>query len=132
MHNGLLTINGQNRTVTTDPQRPLLEVLREDLKLTGTKYVILDRGVQMPESQGLRKVYDNEVVVYETPRPMRRAALYHAYQLGQGNSADLDLLYSESFPYMSVLILYEQPEYTPTLPDSVPVDRTCKSHGEWA
>jgi aerobic-type carbon monoxide dehydrogenase small subunit (CoxS/CutS family) len=31
-------VNGQSHTVTTDPQRPLLEVLREDLKLTGTKY----------------------------------------------------------------------------------------------
>jgi aerobic-type carbon monoxide dehydrogenase small subunit (CoxS/CutS family) len=33
-----LTVNGQARTVTTDPDRPLLEVLREDLHLTGTKY----------------------------------------------------------------------------------------------
>jgi aerobic carbon-monoxide dehydrogenase small subunit len=32
------TVNGQPRTVTTDPQRPLLQVLREELKLTGTKY----------------------------------------------------------------------------------------------
>ena len=32
------TVNGQPRTVATDPQRPLLEVLREDLQLTGTKY----------------------------------------------------------------------------------------------
>jgi carbon-monoxide dehydrogenase small subunit len=31
-------VNGQTRTVTTNPQRPLLDVLREDLKLTGTKY----------------------------------------------------------------------------------------------
>jgi aerobic carbon-monoxide dehydrogenase small subunit len=31
-------VNGQSRTVTTDPERPLLEVLREDLQLTGTKY----------------------------------------------------------------------------------------------
>ena len=31
-------VNGQRRTVTTDPERPLLDVLREDLKLTGTKY----------------------------------------------------------------------------------------------
>ncbi len=31
-------VNGQERTVTTDPDRPLLEVLREDLQLTGTKY----------------------------------------------------------------------------------------------
>jgi aerobic-type carbon monoxide dehydrogenase small subunit (CoxS/CutS family) len=32
------TVNGQKRTVTTDPRRPLLDVLREDLHLTGTKY----------------------------------------------------------------------------------------------
>jgi aerobic-type carbon monoxide dehydrogenase small subunit (CoxS/CutS family) len=32
------TVNGQRKTVTTDPQRPLLEVLREDLQLTGPKY----------------------------------------------------------------------------------------------
>lgn len=33
-----LTINGQAATVETAPERTLLEVLREDLKLTGTKY----------------------------------------------------------------------------------------------
>jgi aerobic-type carbon monoxide dehydrogenase small subunit (CoxS/CutS family) len=32
------TVNGQPASVTSDPQRPLLDVLREDLKLTGTKY----------------------------------------------------------------------------------------------
>ncbi|HLH56654.1 MAG TPA: (2Fe-2S)-binding protein [Verrucomicrobiae bacterium] len=32
------SVNGQPRTITTDPQRSLLEVLREDLHLTGTKY----------------------------------------------------------------------------------------------
>src|SRR4051812_37725733 len=32
------TVNGERRTVTTDPQRPLLDVLREELQLTGTKY----------------------------------------------------------------------------------------------
>jgi aerobic-type carbon monoxide dehydrogenase small subunit (CoxS/CutS family) len=31
------TVNGTRQTVTTDPQRPLLEVLREDLQLTGAK-----------------------------------------------------------------------------------------------
>lgn len=31
-------VNGEPRTVTTDPDRPLLEVLREDFHLTGTKY----------------------------------------------------------------------------------------------
>jgi aerobic-type carbon monoxide dehydrogenase small subunit (CoxS/CutS family) len=32
------TVNGTPRGVSTDPQRPLLDVLREDLHLTGTKY----------------------------------------------------------------------------------------------
>lgn len=33
-----LTVNGEKRSVATEPQRPLLDVLREDLGLTGTKY----------------------------------------------------------------------------------------------
>ena len=33
-----LTINGQRREVTVDPSTPLLWVLREDLKMTGTKF----------------------------------------------------------------------------------------------
>src|SRR6476620_5227820 len=33
-----LTINGQRREVTVDPTTPLLWVLREELKMTGTKY----------------------------------------------------------------------------------------------
>ncbi len=33
-----LDVNGRPRTVTTDPDRPLLDVLREDLDLTGAKY----------------------------------------------------------------------------------------------
>jgi len=32
------TVNGDKRTVTTDPERSLLDVLREDLHLTGAKY----------------------------------------------------------------------------------------------
>lgn len=32
------TVNGRERSVETDRERPLLEVLREDLHLTGTKY----------------------------------------------------------------------------------------------
>ena len=32
------TVNGERRTVTTDPTRPLLDVLREELHLTGAKY----------------------------------------------------------------------------------------------
>ena len=33
-----LTVNSQQREVTADPGTPLLWVLREDLKMTGTKY----------------------------------------------------------------------------------------------
>ncbi len=33
-----LTVNGKHASVTTDRERPLLDVLREDLQLTGTKY----------------------------------------------------------------------------------------------
>jgi aerobic-type carbon monoxide dehydrogenase small subunit (CoxS/CutS family) len=33
-----LHVNGRNETVTTDAERPLLDVLREDLALTGVKY----------------------------------------------------------------------------------------------
>jgi aerobic carbon-monoxide dehydrogenase small subunit len=33
-----LTVNGKRSTVTTDPGRSLLDLLREDLALTGTKY----------------------------------------------------------------------------------------------
>jgi aerobic-type carbon monoxide dehydrogenase small subunit (CoxS/CutS family) len=33
-----LSVNGESRSVTTDPQRSLLEVLREEFHLTGTKY----------------------------------------------------------------------------------------------
>jgi aerobic-type carbon monoxide dehydrogenase small subunit (CoxS/CutS family) len=33
-----LSVNGKTRSVDTEPERPLLEVLREELGLTGTKY----------------------------------------------------------------------------------------------
>lgn len=33
-----LTVNGQRREVTADPSTPLLWVLREELKMTGTKF----------------------------------------------------------------------------------------------
>ncbi len=33
-----LSVNGQSQTITTDPERSLLHVLREELDLTGTKY----------------------------------------------------------------------------------------------
>ncbi len=86
--------------------------------ITGTKYIILDRGTQMPDGMGVKKIYDNEVVVYETPLPMRRASIYHACQLASNSISDLDLLYDENFPYMKVLLVSEAPEYQPIVPDS--------------
>ena len=38
MANYRLTVNGAQKTVDVDPSTPLLWVLREELKLTGTKY----------------------------------------------------------------------------------------------
>src|SRR3989449_4050609 len=38
MENYKLTVNGQRKEVTVDPSTSLLWVLREDLKMTGTKY----------------------------------------------------------------------------------------------
>jgi hypothetical protein len=87
-------------------------------QLTGTKYIVLDRGAQLPEEQGFVKVYDNDVTMYETPHSMRRASIYHAYQLAPNTIADLDLLYEDNFPYLSTLLVSEVPEYQPTLPDS--------------
>ena len=34
----VLSVNGESRSITTDPERTLLDVLREDLGLTGAKY----------------------------------------------------------------------------------------------
>lgn len=33
-----MTVNGKERAITSNPRRPLLDVLREDLGLTGPKY----------------------------------------------------------------------------------------------
>ena len=38
MANYQVTVNGQRKEVNADPTTPLLWVLREDLKMTGTKY----------------------------------------------------------------------------------------------
>lgn len=38
MNSYQLNVNGQRREVVVDPSAPLLWVLREDLKMTGTKY----------------------------------------------------------------------------------------------
>src|SRR3954454_15942965 len=76
------TVNGEPRAVTTDPDRPLLEVLREDLGLTGAKYgcgetqcgacsVLLDGKRVFSCRTAISKVADKEVTTIEglTPPP---------------------------------------------------------------
>jgi aerobic-type carbon monoxide dehydrogenase small subunit (CoxS/CutS family) len=65
------TLNGQTRTVRTDPDRPLLEVLREDLDLTGTKY-----GCGESECGACTVLVDG-VAVRSCVRPARTVADKH-------------------------------------------------------
>lgn len=70
------TVNGHSRTVSTDPERTLLEVLREDLQLTGAKFgcgegdcractVLLD-GSSVPACQTrMEEVSGKQVVTIE-------------------------------------------------------------------
>lgn len=91
-------------------------------QLANTKYLILNAGRKMDESLGLRQIYDQEVSVYEIPRVMRRAAIFHAYKEATGDTTDLQLLFSESFPFQKIVILEEKPEFQPVLPDSGAVE----------
>ncbi len=52
-----LMVNGKERSVTTDTRRPLLDVLREDLHLTGTKY-----GCGEGQCQACTVLIDNKPV----------------------------------------------------------------------
>jgi aerobic-type carbon monoxide dehydrogenase small subunit (CoxS/CutS family) len=69
-------VNGRNATVTTDPQRSLLDVLREDLLLTGTKYgcgegacgacaVMIDGSVVLSCTTPVSEVKDKSVTTIE-------------------------------------------------------------------
>jgi len=94
------TLNGQPRTVRTDPDRPLLEVLREDLDLTGAKYgcgesecgacTVLVDGVAVRSCvRPIRTVADKQITTIEglSPNgklhPVQEAFLAeNAYQCG--------------------------------------------------
>lgn len=95
-----LTVNGKEHALTTDPQRSLLEVLREELHLTGAKYgcgegacgacsVLLDGqrafSCSTPVSQALgKKITTIEGLADgETLHPIQQAFLDHAaFQCG--------------------------------------------------
>ncbi len=70
------SVNGQRRTVQTEPDRSLLEVLREELGLTGTKYgcgegqcaactVLLNRKPMMACQTPIRDVDGASVLTIE-------------------------------------------------------------------
>ncbi|MFH2054458.1 MAG: YfhO family protein, partial [bacterium] len=61
--------------------------------------------------------------VYEVPNAMRRASLYHAYEVTDGDTTDLHTLFSDNFPYQRILLLREKPEFEPVLPDSGAVEQ---------
>src|SRR5664279_3690659 len=71
-----LSVNGKARSVDTEPERPLLEVLREDLGLTGTKYgcgegqcgactVLLDGQPVLSCITPAREARDHKIVTIE-------------------------------------------------------------------
>ena len=84
-------------------------------QLTGTKYLIFDRGTGIPESEGVTKAYDAEVTVYQIANAQRRATIYHDYVLGTQTQDDLQKLLSPEFPFRDKLILSEEPEFKPAL-----------------
>ncbi len=90
-------------------------LLYRPFQLTNTKYVILDRGMKLPEVDGVARVYEGEVVMYQMPDVMRRAAIYHDYVLGSQTQDDLSTLLNPEFPFREKLILYEEPEHKPAL-----------------
>ena len=71
-----LTVNGKTSSIDTEPERPLLEVLREDLGLTGTKYgcgegqcgactVLLDNRATLSCLTPVRAAEGREIVTIE-------------------------------------------------------------------
>jgi carbon-monoxide dehydrogenase small subunit len=94
------TVNGQARTLTTDTERSLLEVLREDLHLTGTKFgcgegqcgacsVLVEGRREFSCSTPLKKVANKAVTTIEgladgeKLHPVQQAFLDEgAYQCG--------------------------------------------------
>lgn len=94
------TVNGQSHTLTTDTDRPILHVLREDLHLTGTKFgcgegqcgacsVLVDGKRVFSCSSPLKAVANKAVTTVEglangeTLHPVQQAFLDEgAYQCG--------------------------------------------------
>lgn len=94
----------------------------QPFQMTNTKYVMLDRGMKLPETGGIVKAYDGEVTMYQLPDVLPRASIYHNYLLGSQTQDDLSTLLSAEFPFREKLILYEEPATKPIPPDSGAVE----------
>ena len=81
-----LTVNGRPSEVRTDGERPLLDVLREDLHLTGTKYgcgegrcgactVIIDGKRARRQGYGSRAEAQDALDELKHPAPASPAAV---------------------------------------------------------
>ena len=79
------TVNGKERVVNTQPDRPLLEVIREDLELTGTKY-----GCGEGQCRACTVIMDGRAIV-SCVTPVRAAAGKKIVTIeGLANGATLD------------------------------------------
>lgn len=82
------TVNGQAKRIESDPNRPLLDVLREDLHLTGTKFgcgegqcractVLLDRRPTLSCLTAVERAEGKQIVTVEG---LASGAKLHAVQ----------------------------------------------------
>ena len=76
-----LTVNGIERTVTTNPDRPLLDVLREEFHLTGTKYGCGEGSVRCVYRPDGRQAYS---VMRHSDFDGRQESHHHDRRIGPG------------------------------------------------
>ncbi len=93
-------------------------LLKPAFQLTNTRYVVVDQNVGLPKEEGYTRVYGREVNVFEVPGVLPRATIFHQYEVVEDDTTSLNRLLSPDYPYLSTLMLYEEPEPRPQLPDS--------------
>lgn len=127
-----LNVNGQERTVDDDPQRPLLAVLRERLRLTATKYgcgegtcgacaVLVDGKRFLSCNTPLIEVQNTKIITIEglasgkTLHPVQQAFLEtHAFQCGYCTAGMI---------IAAVALLNENPD-----PTDIQITEALKAH----
>ncbi len=115
------TLNGKKQTLTTEPNRSLLEVLREDLQLTGTKYgcgegqcracSVLINGESVPSCT--TSVADVNGQVVRTIEGLGQGDELHPVQLAFLESGASQCGYCTAGMIISVVSLFERPTRPP-------------------